>query len=368
MESTNQFIEKIERRNKYLENIKIKQQSLFDGPKQYVHSCNLYVSIFNLIPSKIILHHTDVKKLIEKIEKEFKEKIVDRFYMRYSLADLKNKACSNMLFLMEDQIIIEIEITGEVNILFNSNSEQEAIFYEKQFRQRIKRVKDNEIFLLSQGPFGADISALKVKKPVVNFNTNYNDNLLDLHKQLVKTLKRKDKSGLILFHGKPGTGKSTYIRYLICCLNKRVIFLPPSLASELESPALTRILIDNPNSIFVIEDAEELIKSRESAGHSNISMLLNLTDGILGESLNTQIICTFNTDQKNIDEALLRKGRLIASYKFDDLSIGKLEKLRDVLKLENFEIKKGMSLSDLYYTNENQFGNSQAKKQPIGFS
>ncbi len=368
METIDKFIDRIDRRNKYLQNIEIKTHGLFDGPKQYVNSCNLYISCFKTIPSKIVLYHSDHHKLSAKIEREFKDKILDRFYMRYSLGGKKPHRYANILFLMENEIIIDVDVTGEVNILFNSNSEEEARQYEKQFRQRNKHEKENHIYLLTQGHFGADISPLKIKKPIVNFDTNYNDDLFELNKYLLKQLKKKDKSGLVLFHGKPGTGKSTYIRYLICSLNKKVIFLPPSLAAELDSPALSRILLDNPNSIFIIEDAEELIKSRETGGHSNISMLLNLTDGILGESLNTNVICTFNTDQKNIDEALLRKGRLIASYKFDDLSKSKLEKLRDDLDLGDFEIKEGMSLSDLYYTRENQFGNSTVKKQVIGFS
>jgi glucose-1-phosphate thymidylyltransferase short form len=79
--------------------------------------------------------------------------------------------------------------------------------------------------------------------------------------------------------------------------------------------------LNNKNSVFVIEDAEELITSREEVRNSNLSMLLNLTDGLLGESLGIQIIATFNTDVKNIDKALLRKGRLSQIYAFKALSI-----------------------------------------------
>jgi hypothetical protein len=369
MATDTQFVERLERRAKALQDMDLKTFGLFDGPKQYVHSCNLFISCFKTIPSKIIMHYSDSGKLVAKIEKEFKEKILERYYMRYSIKKEWRNKFSNIVFIMENEIMIEIEMTGEVNILFNGNSEDEALQYEKAFRQRTHREKQNNIYLLAQGHFGPDITPLKVKKPVINFDTNYNGDLFDVHKYLLKTLKKKDNSGLVLFHGKPGTGKSTYIRFLICSLDKKVIFLPPSLASELDSPQFTRTLIDNPNSIFIIEDAEELIKSRESVGQSNISMLLNLTDGILGEALNTHIICTFNTDHKNIDEALLRKGRLLASYKFDDLSMDKLEKLKNSLGLGDFEINEGMSLSDLYHTKNNLFGNSTSKrKQVIGFS
>jgi ATP-dependent 26S proteasome regulatory subunit len=79
--------------------------------------------------------------------------------------------------------------------------------------------------------------------------------------------------------------------------------------------------MDNRNSVLVIEDAEELISSREEVRNSNLSMLLNLTDGLLGESVGIQIIVTFNTDVNNIDKALLRKGRLSIIYEFKLLAL-----------------------------------------------
>ena len=54
--------------------------------------------------------------------------------------------------------------------------------------------------------------------------------------------------------------------------------------------------------------------------NSNLAMILNITDGILGESLGIQIIATFNTDVQNIDPALKRKGRLKSAYEFKALS------------------------------------------------
>jgi len=69
------------------------------------------------------------------------------------------------------------------------------------------------------------------------------------------------QDGLVLLHGLPGTGKSTYIRHLVSLLKKRVIFLPLSIASRLDTPHVLPLLIQNPNSILVIEDAEELLTS-----------------------------------------------------------------------------------------------------------
>ena len=115
---------------------------------------------------------------------------------------------------------------------------------------------------------------------------------------MVKQLNKKDTNGFYLFHGQSGTGKSTYIKYLIHQLKKKVIFISPKMAGELDNLSMTPFLLENRNSVLVIEYTEELITSRDEVQNSNLTMLLNLTDGLLGESLGIQIIATFNTDVK----------------------------------------------------------------------
>jgi hypothetical protein len=83
------------------------------------------------------------------------------------------------------------------------------------------------------------------------------------------------------------------------------------MAGELDNLNMTPFLLNNKNTVFVIEDAEELITSREDVRNSNLSMLLNLTDGLLGESLGIQIIATFNTDVKNIDKRIVKLNPII---------------------------------------------------------
>jgi ATP-dependent 26S proteasome regulatory subunit len=169
-----------------------------------------------------------------------------------------------------------------------------------------------------------------------------------MHEIVLKNLHQKEKSGIILFHGTPGTGKSTYIRHLVHQLKKKVIFLPPKIAGSIDTPDFTDFLISNANTVFVIEDAEQLITSRDNSYNSSISMLLNITDGLLGECLGIQIIATFNTHVSNIDKALLRKGRLIGLYEFKPLSIEKSKILLAQNGVTNTEITQPMTLADIY--------------------
>ena len=66
-------------------------------------------------------------------------------------------------------------------------------------------------------------------------------------------------------HGLPGTGKTTYLRHLIGSMKKRVLFVSPGVACNLMNPEFMDLLIDNPNAVLVIEDAENVIMDRNSA-------------------------------------------------------------------------------------------------------
>jgi hypothetical protein len=96
-------------------------------------------------------------------------------------------------------------------------------------------------------------------------------------------------------------------------------------------------------------------------------MLLNLTDGLLGESLGIQIIATFNTHIANVDKALLRKGRLIALYEFKALSIEKAKILLEEKGINNNDITRSMTLADIYNAEENDYSYKYYPHPPIGF-
>ena len=169
----------------------------------------------------------------------------------------------------------------------------------------------------------------------------------------------------MLLHGKPGTGKTSYIRYLISMVKKKVVFLPPNMASAITNPDLISTLIDNSDSIFVIEDAENIIVDREKDGHSPVSALLNISDGLLSDCLNIQIICSFNTDITKVDSALMRKGRMIAKYEFKELSIEKAQALSNKLSFKTI-ISKPMTLTEIYNQEEMSFVEKK-ERGVIGF-
>lgn len=194
---------------------------------------------------------------------------------------------------------------------------------------------------------------------------NYGEDFVPIHEKIVKSLNEKDQ-GLYLFRGVPGTGKSTYVKILSEHFNKKILYIPPSFVSELEKPDFQEFLENEKNSIIFIEDAEKIVKSRESDSSSSVlNVLLNFTDGWLAETYKISFILTLNCDMDFVDKALTRKGRLMVDYYFKELSISESQKLIDYLKIDH-KVDKPMALTDIYNLQEDN--NYKIKDKPvIGF-
>jgi hypothetical protein len=263
-----------------------------------------------------------------------------------------------------------MEVSSRMIIMYHNDkvsaSEIEAL-WQAVVAATDKENERLEFFMIKRNTYhDFELVEFKIKKRGVSLEDHYNDDLGAIHAPLASFLEEKNSNGVVLFHGNPGTGKTSYIRHLISHVNRRFIYIPNSLFSHLMDPEFISFISSHPESIVILEDCEELLRSRiQQTNDTGLSNLLNLGDGLLGDALKLKIICTFNCELGKIDEAMLRKGRLAFRYSFEPLAIEKTNKL--LSQLGHVHVAEApMTLSDIFNFEHENNGGDQGRTV-IGF-
>ncbi len=348
------FIWLIPAAEQYVKNIirQLKQKSgfrrkevLFDN--NYIEVKTFYVREYNATPCISFINNLDTVKVFEYINNGNAGRVLKTYQRNYYSWQHKQQEFSYTVFKLENKVMIEVG-NEYAEILFGNNNYAYANDLMQLFStmKAAEKEEDFEINIITQNSNGLDLKQLEIKPTVLDIDLYYNDDFKPIDEVIKKRLGKENDKGIILLHGLPGTGKTTYLRHLIGSIKKKVLFVSPSVAGNLMNPEFIDLLIDNPNAVVIIEDAENIIMDRKYSPNSSVSNLLNISDGLLSDCLNVQIICTFNSDLNLVDNALMRKGRLIAKYEFGKLDTAKAQALSNHLGLKNI-INKPMTLAEI---------------------
>ncbi|MEM1325040.1 MAG: AAA family ATPase [Bacteroidota bacterium] len=342
-----------------------------------------FTSIYKSIPSLVGLRFTveDINKPKTTLEKIIPLVDVPQYdlktvYKNWHISDYKEPTAdqdypNDFLFASQNrELLIGITISPrEVRIDFHyqtddANIEAWVLDVATRLRNQMGKLQMPSFNILARSSDDFYTERVEIKDfGQLDIDALYNDDFKEIDQTITASI-QESRSGLILLHGKPGTGKTTYIKNLLSKFNKRsFIFIQNDLVPELLKPAFISFLLKHKDSILIIEDAEKVVVSREVQQSSVVSTILQLTDGLFSDYLNIKVICSFNTGLDKIDKALLRKGRMIARYEFEDLVAEKADRL---LRQLGYEAQnKPMSLAEIYKIEDRDFEDISSK--PIGF-
>jgi hypothetical protein len=330
---------------------KQKTTGLFD--EYFIEAKNFYLREFKTIPCIAYIGNVDTGAIFKLIETGKFGKVKNVYQRNYYSWQDERVEFSKTLFKLEGKIMVKL---GDdwLEILFSTKDYDKAneMLHEFKTMKAAAKEEDYEINIISMSGNNLDLKTLAIQPTDLDLNLYYNDDFAAVDATIKERLNKEKDKGIVLLHGLPGTGKTTYLRHLIGSMKKKVMFVSPAVASNLMNPEFMDLLIDNPNSVLVIEDAENIIMDRRFSSQSCVSNLLNISDGLLSDCLNVQIICTFNSELSFVDSALLRKGRLIAKYEFGKLHVSKARALSEHLGLQQ-EINKPMTLAEITNPGDN---------------
>jgi hypothetical protein len=214
----------------------------------------------------------------------------------------------------------------------------------------------------ARGPFRSTRSISAPRWPEIE--RNYSSSAGSALGKLMATQASDVAGRLVLFHGPPGTGKTTALRALArewapwcqvdTVLDPEAFFADPSYLMEVIIGSEMDLVLDadlNPDEprrghwrLMVLEDCDELIRgeAKEASGQS-LARLLNLTDGLLGQGREIMVAITTNERLDRLHPAVVRPGRCLAQ-----IEVGALSALESSDWLGGDAVREPMTLAELY--------------------
>ena len=235
------------------------------------------------------------------------------------------------------------------------------------------------------GSHGPRIENVKIYAPSwKDVQENYSESVQDSVSSLISNKKPWETGQLIIWNGKPGTGKTYAIRALIHELHKTFNFLVVtdpeefmrktdyylSVATEIrEEDEHDSDENKNKHLMVIMEDSADLIlqESRKNS-QGSIGRFLNITDGLIGQGREDMFLISFNEDVDKIDPAFMRAGRCMSAVEFSPLDNSSVKEWLKKRNVDPTDIHEDMLLADLYAL-ANKNNQIISKDEPlIGFS
>jgi len=181
------------------------------------------------------------------------------------------------------------------------------------------------------------------------------------------------KAPVLILQGEPGTGKTTFVKYLLQIMQSKVQEKREDFKAMYSfdenifylSDFYKRIIYDDYD-VLVLEDINQVLhKNQDSERLNPINKFLSVTDGLISKY--KKIIITTNIESKHhINPALLRPGRCYDVIPFRKLEGVEIDNLCDSVAKDLHLQTESINLSEFYAKCNNE-QNSKVISSRVGF-
>lgn len=309
----------------------------------------------------------------KRIATTLPEKLIRSWYCLREDAEKGNGYWWDLCLQLDERLFVNVD-DDSISVYADSPETARATIENlgRTFRRAAEpRPPTFQIVKQSDGDIETEAVKIDTKGALVpeELALHYGDDFPEWHAAFVQTLTEKPR-GLSIMDGPPGTGKTSYLRQVMVELkdSHRFYFIASANLRLLRDAefvnfwASERRVHEGTSMVVILEDSENALMPRSWDNRQEVSLLLSLTDGILGEFLKLQVICTINCDVTEIDPALMRPGRLVARRHFGRMSKDRAKLLASKLNTKLPEAED-YSLAEVFSGSLEQ----TSTKPPIGF-
>jgi hypothetical protein len=369
------FMPKLRRKlKKYTLNRRLKHVSFADKDKSYKAKMN-YPDNESFIGSYSIEEHYENKVMLQRFAEQqntFQEKIsficsrtnwkkyVESNYMNKNFNICQISSNNGTVHCLKTYSLVKYKINQnhiEIDIIGSDGFIQ---FMKKSIADQFEIVNANIDWIYSTNGDSVSIPLTSDRMPVDEMYPFINRPIQEYYDDYMNS-----SASILLLFGPPGTGKTTFIRGLLQHSSKSAMVTYDS--AILEKDFIFSSFIEGDSSIFIIEDADLFLKSRQE-GNTMMHKFLNVGDGLVSTKEKKMIFSTNLPSVRDIDPALVRAGRCYDIVEFRNLTIDEGTKLSKKMNIDSdFGNKKEISLAEIFHPENGKKLSTSTKKSKVGF-